>query len=154
MTWPLVSLELLFIYCWKKVAAAKAALSLLICLFSSHKKMVTATKYPDASNRRQIFSRLDQNRRWKLGQWTTFFLYCQWPKSYFFRNKTFLFYKLEKWNLQHLFEKELRETSQNFNSNQTTDRKNRYNNYLNVSKCAKRDPKDGICCPNFQWRFW
>ena len=55
MTWPLVSLELLFIYCLKKVAAAKAALSLLICLFSSHKKMVTATKYPDASNRRQIF---------------------------------------------------------------------------------------------------
>ena len=23
-----------------------------------------------------------------------------------------------------------------------------------VSKCAKRDPKDGVSCPNFQWRFW
>ena len=23
-----------------------------------------------------------------------------------------------------------------------------------VSKYAKRDPKDGVCCPNFQWRFW
>ena len=37
------------------MAATKAVMSLLICLFSSHKKMVTATKYPDASNRRQIF---------------------------------------------------------------------------------------------------
>ena len=34
----------------------------------------------------------------------------------FFRNKTFLFYKIESWNFQHLFEKEFRETSQNFNS--------------------------------------
>ena len=23
-----------------------------------------------------------------------------------------------------------------------------------VSKYAKVDPKDGACCPNFQWRFW
>ena len=23
-----------------------------------------------------------------------------------------------------------------------------------VFKYAKRDPKDGICCLNFQWRFW
>ena len=34
----------------------------------------------------------------------------------FFRNKTFLFFKIESWNFQHLFEKEFRETSQNFNS--------------------------------------
>ena len=38
------------------------------------------------------------------------------PKKYFFRNKTFLFFKIESWNFQHLFEKEVRETSQNFNS--------------------------------------
>ena len=23
-----------------------------------------------------------------------------------------------------------------------------------VSKYAKRDPKVGVSCPNFQWRFW
>ena len=38
------------------------------------------------------------------------------PKLYFFRNKTFLIFKRESWNFQHLFEKEFRETSQNFNS--------------------------------------
>ena len=37
-------------------------------------------------------------------------------KNIFFRNKTFLFFKIESWNFQHLFEKEFRETSQNFNS--------------------------------------
>ena len=35
---------------------------------------------------------------------------------FFFRNKTFLFFKIESWNFKHLFEKEFRETSQNFNS--------------------------------------
>ena len=30
-------------------------------------------------------------------------------------NKTFLFFKIESWNFQHLSEKEFRETSQNFN---------------------------------------
>ena len=34
----------------------------------------------------------------------------------FFRNKTFLFFKIESWNFQHLFEKEFHKTSQNFNS--------------------------------------
>ena len=34
----------------------------------------------------------------------------------FFRNKTFLFYKIENWNFQHLFEKEFRENSHNFKS--------------------------------------
>ena len=33
----------------------------------------------------------------------------------FFRNKPF-FFKKESWNFQHLFEKEFRESSQNFNS--------------------------------------
>ena len=33
-----------------------------------------------------------------------------------FRNKTFLLFKIESWNFQHLFEKEFSETSQNFNS--------------------------------------
>ena len=37
-------------------------------------------------------------------------------KNTFFRNKTFLFFKIESWNFQHLFEKEFCETSQDFNS--------------------------------------
>ena len=37
-------------------------------------------------------------------------------KNLLFRNKTFLFFKIESWNFQHLFEIEFRETSQNFNS--------------------------------------
>ena len=37
------------------------------------------------------------------------------PKSYFFRNKTILFFKIECWNFEHLFVKEFRETSQDFN---------------------------------------
>ena len=32
----------------------------------------------------------------------------------FFRNKTFLFFKMQSWNSQHLFEREFREASQNF----------------------------------------
>ena len=37
-------------------------------------------------------------------------------KNIFFRNETFLFFKIASWNFQHLFEKKIRETSQNFNS--------------------------------------
>ena len=37
-------------------------------------------------------------------------------KNIFFRNKTFLFYKIECWNFQVRFEIKIRETSQNFNS--------------------------------------
>ena len=34
----------------------------------------------------------------------------------YFRNKTFLFLKIERWNFQHLFENEFRETWQSFSS--------------------------------------
>ena len=34
---------------------------------------------------------------------------------FFFRNKTFLIFKIESWNFQHLFENEFLEISQNFN---------------------------------------
>ena len=37
-------------------------------------------------------------------------------KNFFFRNKTFLFFKIESWNFQVQFEIKFRETSQNFNS--------------------------------------
>ena len=55
----------------------------------------------------------------KIGSVNKAFLFCYWQqlrKNIFFRNKTFLFFKVESWNFQHLFEKEFRETSQNFNS--------------------------------------
>ena len=37
-------------------------------------------------------------------------------KNIFFRNKTFLFFKIESWNFQVQFEIKIREISQNFNS--------------------------------------
>ena len=37
-------------------------------------------------------------------------------KNNFFRNKTFLFFKIESWNFQVQFEIKIRETSQNFNT--------------------------------------
>ena len=62
-----------------------------------------------------------QNLHWKLGQQApsvgTILVYLETISyMYFFRNKTFLFFKIESWNFQHLFEKEFCETSQNFNS--------------------------------------
>ena len=75
-----------------------------------------------------------QNLHWKLGQLTPSFgsllaLKLSFMKPhkisahsgncyfhFFSRNKTFLFFKIESWNFQHLFEKAIRETSQNLNS--------------------------------------
>ena len=64
------------------------------------------------------FSSSNSKLSLKIGSVNKAFLFWYWlrPKSYFFRNKTFLFYKIESWNFQHLFEKEFHETSQNFNS--------------------------------------
>ena len=39
-----------------------------------------------------------------------------WLKKFFFRNKTFLFFKIKSWNFQVQLEIKFRETSQNFNS--------------------------------------
>ena len=44
------------------------------------------------------------------------FWYWQWPPNFFFRNKTFLFFKIESWNFQVHFEIEFHETLQNFSS--------------------------------------
>ena len=53
-----------------------------------------------------------QNLRWKLGQqsaicWNSLSLFrdCR-LNDIFFRNWTFLFYKIESWNFQHIFETE------------------------------------------------
>ena len=44
-------------------------------------------------------------------------LSCRYSlKNIFFRNKTFLFFKIKSWKFQELFEIEFREPSQNFNS--------------------------------------
>ena len=54
---------------------------------------------------------LDQNLYWKLGQqsticWNSLGLLRDYGLNHiFFRNKTFLFFKIESWNFQHLFEK-------------------------------------------------
>ena len=66
--------------------------------------------------------RMNQNLPGKLGQqnaicWNSLGLFRDYGLNFFFfRNKTFLFFKIESWNFQHLFEKVFRETSQNFNS--------------------------------------
>ena len=39
-----------------------------------------------------------------------------WLRSYFFRNKTFLVFKIESWNVKHLFHLGFRETSENYTS--------------------------------------
>ena len=64
--------------------------------------------------------RMNQNLHWKLGQQTpsvgTILAYLETTASIiFFRDKTFLFFKIESWNFQHLFEIKNHETSQNFN---------------------------------------
>ena len=107
---------------------------------------------------------LSVERRTILETWYTF---------YFFRNKTFLFVKIDSWNFQHLFDLEFRETSQNVSSFpienmsselfpkkskkdpkiQTTDRKNRNKNCLNELNELKfcevsRNPKSNRC-----WKF-
>ena len=61
-----------------------------------------------------------QNLPGKLGHqsaicWNSLGLYRDYSlNNIFSRNKTFLFFKIESWNFQDLFEKEFRETSQNF----------------------------------------
>ena len=63
-------------------------------------------------------------------------LYCkdihcvQWPNNIIFRNKTFLFFKMESWNFPHLFEKEFCNLIK-FQLNQTSVRKNVNNKCLN-----------------------
>ena len=49
--------------------------------------------------------------------WNSVGLFRDYGLNYIFLGiKLFLFFKIESWNFQHLFETEFRETSQNFNS--------------------------------------
>ena len=45
-----------------------------------------------------------------------------WIISYLFRNKTFLFFKIESWDFQHLFKKGISWNLTKFQLNQTTDK--------------------------------
>ena len=52
-----------------------------------------------------------------IGKQTWLFWYQNsWLSSYFLGMKLFLFFKIESWNIQYLFEIEFCETSKNFNS--------------------------------------
>ena len=64
--------------------------------------------------------------------WNSLGLFRDYGLNYiFFTNKTFLFFKIESCNFQHLFKKEFRETSQNFNSIRQPIEKKENNNCLN-----------------------
>ena len=53
----------------------------------------------------------------KIGSVNKAFLFWYWLQlKFFFRDKTFLYFKLESWNFQHLFKNKFCKTSQNFNS--------------------------------------
>ena len=90
---------------------------------------------------KRVFSlQSDQSRRClrskpslKVGSVNKAFLFWYWQrlKIYFFRNKTFSFFSIESWNLQHLFEKDFRETSQYFNLIRESIEKNENSNCLN-----------------------
>ena len=57
--------------------------------------------------------------------------------SYFFRNKTFLFVKIEIWNFQHLFDLGFRENLQNFSSFRQTFRRQ----FSTGNKSCLNEPK-------------
>jgi hypothetical protein len=70
----------------------------------------------------KCFACVYQNRHWKLGHrsavcWNYLGLFRDYGLDHIFlRNKTFLFFKIESWNCQHLFKNGVCEISQNFNS--------------------------------------
>ena len=75
------------------------------------------------------------------------FWYWLWPKTFFFRNKTFLFFKIESWNFQHLFENGMK-----FNKFQLN-RKNENNNCLNELNEMKFCEASWNSISNRCWKF-
>jgi hypothetical protein len=91
-------------------------------------RLIESTEQPCTCNRLLIFIIFNINR-WlckmvqekpkpsrKIESVNKAVLFWYWlrPKTYFFRKKTFLFFKIESWIFQHLFEREFHETSQKF----------------------------------------
>ena len=83
------------------------------------------------------------------------FLFWNWQrlKISFFRNKTFLFFKIESWNFQVQFEIEFRETSQNFNSIRQPIKKDENNNCLNKLNELKFCEVSQNSISNWTWKF-
>ena len=81
------------------------------------------------------------------------FWYWQRLKKYFFRNKTFLFFKIESWNFQVQFEIEFRETMQNFNSIRQPIKKHENNNCLNKLNELKFCEVSRNSISNRCWKF-
>ena len=73
--------------------------------------------------------------------------------NFFFRNKTFLFFKIESWNFQVQFEIEFRETLQNFNSIRQLIKKDENNNCLNKLNEWKFCEVSQILISNWTWKF-
>ena len=112
----------------------------------------------------------------KIGSVTKAFLFWYWQqlKKVFFRNKTFLFFKIESWNFQHLFEIEFCETSirqsmekmkmiivwiSGMSWNFERYHEIIFQKMLKVSALYLEKQKSFIHkkdknWPNFQWRFW
>ena len=79
-------------------------------------------------------------------------------RNIFFRNKTFLFFKIESWNFQHLFEIEFRETSQSFNSfSSFSSFRQLLFSFFSIGcliELSKSKQKSFVYWLNFTGRFW
>ena len=64
-----------------------------------------------------------------------------------------MFFKIESWNFQHLFEIEFRETLQNFNSIRQPIKKDENNNCLNKLNELKFCEVSRILISNWTWKF-
>ena len=119
----------------------------------------------------------NQNHRWKLGQknaicWNYLGLFWDYGLDHILiRNKTFLFFKIESWNLlfnqttdrtivnrkflDSLNELKLFQTDAESFSFLSWETKKFYSlkKYF-LSRTAKIDPKNDISRPNFPRRFW
>ena len=86
--------------------------------------------------------------------WNSLGLFRDYSLNYiFFRNKTFLFFKIESWNFQHLFEKKISWNLTQFQLNQTRDRKNGNKNCLNELNELKFCEVSRNCFSNRCWKF-
>ena len=74
-------------------------------------------------------------------------------KNIFFRNKTFLFFKIESSNFQVHFVIEFRETLQNFNTIRQLIKKDENNNCLKKLNELKFCEDSRILISNWTWKF-
>ena len=147
-------------------------------------------KQTSSEDHGNVFIRSQSKPSLKIGSVTKAFLFRYWQrlKRYFFRNDFFFIFQERKLKLLASVWKRIFWDLTKSQLNQTTDRKNDNNNWLNelneLKFCevsqksmlkvllfylvkgkkvlflkniyfyAKIDPKDGACCPDFQWRFW